>query len=259
MRIAFAIIFLVTSLLASCGKSDNNTNTAVPANTNSSPGLPDYKPIAPTTAVNPGFKACNPYYPLVPGSMVKYKIEYSSGLLAGVTIVVDSADEGGRKTFVETTQIVDSGGGLEKLEKMVRKYVCDGERVQINYEKGNNRAGNLANDIELKFLGTAVALLDPASLTRHGTKWSYSFKQVFTVPGQRPIEPEEPITINFEALGDEVVKTDAGEFKTVKIGRRVGDKLGTDFFARGIGLVKRIGPDGTAWKLVEYSGVKPLE
>jgi len=191
--------------------------------------------------------------------MIKYELKFSSGLLAEVTQVVDSADEGGRKTFVETTQIVDSGGGLEKLEKTVRKYVCDGERIQINYEKGSNRAQDLANDIELRFKNTAVALLEPASLLRRGTKWSYSFNQVFTVAGQRPIEPEEPITINFEALGEEQVTTPAGEFKTVKVARRVGDKQGTDFFAKGLGLVKRVGPDGTTWEIKQYSGVKALD
>jgi hypothetical protein len=167
--------------------------------------------------------------------------------------------EDGKQTFVETTQIVDTGGGLEKLERTVRKYVCDGERIQIVYEKGNNRAGENVNDFGSKFRNIPILLVDPASLKRKGTVWSYSFYQVFQVPGQAAIEPPEPVTVNFEVLGEEEVRTPAGTFKAVKLSRAVKDKKGTDFFAKGIGLVKRVGPDGTTLELREYSGVQPLD
>lgn len=261
MRFVLAIILVSAALFAGCNgtKTKTNTNTNTNANANRGMTLPEVEPLKPQSAVNQSFKSCNPYYPLVPGSQIKYRISFSSGLFADANIVVDSVEEGGRQTFVETTQIVDTGGGLEKLEKTVRKYICENERIQIVYEKGNNRAGELANEFGSKFKNVPVVIVEPAGLNRKGTTWSYSFYQFFQVPGQQVIEPPDPVTVNFEVLGEEEVTTPAGEFKSVKISRTVKDKKGTDFFAKGIGLVKRIGPDGTTMELREYSGVKVLD
>ena len=259
MRLVFIMTLLATALLSRCNSTNTNENNNTTKNSNVALAVPKVEPLKPVSAVDTGFKSCNPYYPLLPGSQVRYTLKFSSGLIADVNVVVDSTEEGGRKTFVETTQIVDAGGGLEKLEKTVRKYVCDGERVQIIYEKGNNRAGELANDFESKFRNVPIVIVEPSGLKRAGTTWSNSFHQVFQVAGQPPIEPEEPVTVNFEVFGEEEVTTPAGKFRAVKIGRRVVDKTGFDYFAKGLGLVKRVAADGTSWELKEYSGVKPIE
>jgi len=263
MRFVLAITLLATALFSRCNSTNTNTNTNQndnsTASANKAPALPTVVPIKPESVVDPSYKSCNPYFPLVPGSQIKYLIRFSSSLLADVNVVVDSAVESGHQTFIETTQIVDKSGGLEKLEKTVRKYVCDGERIQAIYEKGNNRAGERANDLELKFKGIPIMMADPASLKRIGTTWSYTFNQIFQVPGEAPIAPEESVTVTFEVLGEEEVSTPAGKFKTVKLARRVKDKQGVDYFAKGMGLVKRVGWDGTSWELREYGGVKPLE
>ena len=263
MRFVLAITLLATALFSRCNSTNTNTNSnqnvSQTANANTVGTLPNVIPIKPESPVDPSYKPCNPYFPLVPGSQMKYLIRFSSSLLADVNVVVDSAVESGRQTFIETTQIVDKSGGMEKLEKTVRKYVCDGERIQNIYDKGNNRAGERANDVELKLKGVATIMVDPASLKRIGTTWSYTFNQIFTVAGEPPIEPEESVTVTFEVLGEEEITTPAGKLKTVKIARRVKDKQGVDYFAKGLGLVRRVGWDGTSWELREYGGVKPLE
>ena len=263
MRFVLVITLLATALFSRCNSTNTNTNSNQNNNQSDNANrvvtLPNVVPIKPEAPVDPSFKACNPYFPLVPGSQMKYLIRFSSSLLADVNVVVDSAVESGHHTFIETTQIVDRSGGLEKLEKTVRKYVCDGERIQFIFEKGNNRAGERANDMELKFLGVPVIMVDPASLKRVGTTWSYSFKQIFQVAGEAPIAPEESTTVTFEVLGEEEVTTPAGKFKTVKIARRVKGKQGVDYFAKGLGLVRRVGWDGTSWELREYGGVKPID
>ena len=262
MRFALAITLLATALFGRCNtntNTNNNQNNDPATNTNSVAALPNVVPIKPEAPVDPGFKSCNPYFPLVPGSQIKYLIKFSSGLLADVNVVVDSAVESGHQVFIETTQIVDKSGGMEKLEKTVRKYACDGERIQAVYEKGNYRAGEYSNDMEVKFKGMAAIMLDPASLKRTGTIWSYSFNQILQSPGQQPVEPVEATTVTFEVLGQDEVGTPAGKFKVVKIARRVKDKQGVDYFAKGMGLVKRVGWDGTSWELREYGGVKPIE
>jgi len=78
-----------------------------------------------------------------------------------------------------------------------------GERIQAVYEKGNYRAGEYSNDMELKFRGVPVVMLDPASLKRIGTTWSYSFKSDPSESGQQPVEPVEPVSVTFEVLGEE--------------------------------------------------------
>jgi hypothetical protein len=258
MRPVLIVALLAASLLSGCNGEKTNTNSNT-SNANAGLPPPEVKPIKPTDAVDPNFKPCNPYYPLLPGSEVKYTLKYSSGLFADITAVVDSVNEGGRQTFVETTQIVDSGGGLEKLERTVRKYICDAERVQLVYEKGSNRAGQIANDFESNFTGPSVLMVDPASLQRKGTTWSYSFKQVFHVAGQPPIAPDETSTVGFQTMGEEEVVVGAGKFKAVKVARKVKDREGIDYFVKGLGLVKRVGWDGTSWELREYSGLKPLD
>ena len=263
MRFVLAITLLATALFSRCNSTNTNTNSNQndnqTANANRLAMLPNVVPIKPESPVDPSYKSCNPYFPLVPGSQIKYLIRFSSSLLADVNVVVDSAVESGRHTFIETTQIVDKSGGMEKLEKTVRKYVCDGERIQAISDKGNNRAGERANDVEFKFRGVPIIMVDPASLKRIGTTWSYTFNQIFQVAGEPPIEPEEAVTVTFEVLGEEEVTTPAGKFKTVKIARRVKDKQGVDYFAKGLGLVRRVGWDGTSWELREYGGVKPIE
>jgi hypothetical protein len=263
MRFVLAITLLAAALFSGCNGTNTNTNSNQndnqPSNANRLVTLPNVDPVKPTSPVDPSYKSCNPYFPLVPGSQIKYLIRFSSSLLADVNVVVDSAVEGGHQTFIETTQIIDKSGGLEKLEKTVRKYVCDGERIKVTYDKGNNRAGERANDVELKFKGVPIIMVDPASLKRPGTTWSYTFNQIFQVAGEAPIEPEESVTVTFEVLGEEEVTTPAGKFKTLRIARRVKDKQGVDYFAKGLGLVKRVGWDGTSWELREYGGVKPIE
>jgi hypothetical protein len=203
--------------------------------------------------------ACNPYFPLVPGSLKKYTIVWATGLVADAIVVVDAAQENGRNVLVETTQIVDKAGGVNKAEKTVRKYVCDGERMQIIDEKTENMIDGKETTVEFRFRDVATVMIDPASLKRKGSTWSYSFYQMFQSPGQLPAAPEEPVIISFEAQGEEDVAVPAGKFKGIKVLRRVGQNQIYDYFVPGLGLVKRQSLEGTSWELKEYSGITPAE
>jgi len=58
------------------------------------------------------------------------------------------------------------------------------------------------------------------------------------------------VSVTFEVLGEEEVSTPAGKFKVGKIARRVKDKQGVDLLRKkGLGLVRRVGWDGTSWEL----------
>ncbi|HWP43165.1 MAG TPA: hypothetical protein VNO14_08030 [Blastocatellia bacterium] len=263
MRAIPAIIIAVSIALTACNgdkaKSSEQANSNSAASQSGSPAFAPIQPIKPQSPPDPNFVACNPYFPLVPGSLKKYSVVWSSGLVADATVVVDAAEEDGRKVFVETTQIVDKFGGVNKAEKTVRKYVCDGERIQIIHEKTENRIDGKENTTDFKFRNVATAMIDPDSLNRKGSTWSYSFFQLFQAPGQLPAALEEPIIISFESQGEEELTVPAGKFKAIKVMRRVGQNQVFEYFTPGLGLIKRQSAEGTFWELKEYSGVAPSE
>jgi hypothetical protein len=249
---------IALSLVACNGDRSNNSNNAL--NSNSNPNItavvtpPDPpKPGDP----DPSYKPCNPYFPLVPGSLARYNLIYSSGLTAAVTTVVESAERDGRRVLIEKEQIVDSGGGSMKLSNNTREFVCDGENVELISDKGDNKAEGYQATATTKFNDRAFVMVPPSDLTA-GRTWSYNFVRTLQQATGPPITPSS-MTRKLEFAGFETVTLPAGQFKAAKIKWTVKDKTGTDYYTRGIGLVKRVADDGTYWELKEYSGMKPLE
>src|SRR3989442_1147102 len=115
MRISSAIVLMSALALSGCnGDNTNvNSNTSSSANANRVQNFKPPQPIKPLEAANPNFKPCNPYFPLVPGSIAKYVINYSSGIVADLTVVVDAADEEGRKVYTQRSQLIDRSGGMQ--------------------------------------------------------------------------------------------------------------------------------------------------
>ena len=257
-------IFLVAALigaaaLTGCNSNgDKNANITATSNANRNLDFTPPPPVKPTSSLDPNFKACNPYFPLVPGSQAKYSIVFSSGLVADANVVVDAAEENGRQVFTQTTQIIDKSGGLEKAETTVRKYVCDGEKVQLIYEFTNNKVADKVNTVDTQFRTTAIMMPSLADVNRAGYTWSYNFGQVYKSPGELPMSPD-PIQIIFDVQGQGETPTAAGKFKTLKVRRKVGEIEVFDYFARGVGLVARHSGEGTRWDLKEYSGLNPID
>jgi hypothetical protein len=260
IRSLLGIILLAALAVSGCnGNKNSNGNNNVNVNANRS----DFKPptlVRPSGAVDPNFKSCNPYLPLVPGSSAKYVVVYSSGLVADATVVADSAEENGRKVFTETTQIIDRSGGLQISQTTVKKYVCDGERVQLISEKTESDIAGQKSTSEFKYRDNSVAMVDPASLGRKGTTWQYSFTKVFQRPGDPPAVINEPTFITFEVQGEEEVAIPTGKLKAVKLLRKVNENRVNEYFVRGLGLVKReFINEGTSWELKEFSGLKATD
>jgi hypothetical protein len=259
MRIFLAMLLLGAFGFSACeNKNANNSNgnrNASTANTNVNL-TPDPPPLPPLGDSVPGYQSCNLYFPLVPGSQTKFTLQYSSPLVADVTVVVSQVEENGRKVLVEKTHIVDKSGGLNKAELTERKYLCDSGRLQIISEKADNRTEKSHVAVETNFKNAATFMLDSASLTRKGTTWSYNFDQTLRQQGEPPFNTD-PVTINFEAQGEEEVKVPAGTFKAMKVLRKIRDSFVLDYYVAGLGLVKRANKDGTTWELKEYSGLAP--
>lgn len=257
------IILLATLALSGCnGCSNNNTNVNGNGNGNGNANRSDFKtpaPIKPASALDLNFKSCNSFFPLVPGSSARYVISYSSGLIADATIVVDSSEENGRKVFTERMQIIDRSGGLEIAQTTEKKYACDGERVQLIAEKTQSDVAGQKSSSEFKYRDNSVAMVDPASLGRKGTTWQYSFTKVFNRPGDPPAVVDEPTFVSFTVEGDDDVTIPVGKFKAVKLTRKVGEAVITEYFVRGLGLVKRAANEGTSWELREFSGLKAMD
>jgi PBP1b-binding outer membrane lipoprotein LpoB len=259
MRIFLAMLLFGALGFSGCETKNENSNvnrntSTANTNLNIMPEVPDVpKPGDPIS----GYQSCNPYFPLVPGSQTKFSLQYSSPLIADVTVVVSQIEENGRKVLVEKTHIVDKSGGLNKAELTERKYICDNGRVQIISEKVDNRTEKSHVFVETNFRSAATVMLDTPSLMRKGTTWSYNFDQSFRM-GNEPPTKNDPVTINFEAQGEEEVKVPAGTFKAIKVLRKIRDNLVNEYYVAGLGLVKRANKDGTTWELKEYSGISPI-
>jgi len=55
------------------------------------------------------------------------------------------------------------------------------------------------------------------------------------------------------------VTVPAGTFHTVRVGVKVNGKDSDEYYAAGIGLVRRKLSDGTTWELTDYSGLAPTD
>ncbi|MEW6128900.1 MAG: hypothetical protein AB1757_17820 [Acidobacteriota bacterium] len=258
MRKTLFILLFGALFFSACADDTVNKNTT-PTNSNSrTPSLNEnITPVKNTSSFDPNSKSCNPYFPLRPGTSVKYTLQYSSPLVAEVTVVTDAAEENGQKVFIERTQIVDKSGGYEKNELSTRKYICEDGRIKILSEKTENKIQGQASVFEHKFRGVPYLLVDPSALEKKGSTWTVSFTQTISVGDQPPMNPAEPIIINFESQGEEEIKTPAGTFKAWRVARKIKEAEVYDYYVKGLGLVKRASKEGTNWEMKEYAGLQP--
>lgn len=262
MRISLGICLIALISLCGCnGGNQNSDEKPANANANTAPRAGTVPPpLAPEGRAEAGFKPCNEYFPLVPGSVAKYVLHYSSGLISDLTIVVDAAgNEGGRQIFKQRSQIVDRSGGMEIVQATTRKFACDGDRVLILSETNeSNVAGNQSNS-EFQFRENSVMMADPQTIARKGATWSHAFRSIFRTPQQPEVKSDVPTIVEFEVGSAQQVQTPVGTFKAVIITRKIGENVTYDYYVPGIGLVKRESKEGTYWELKEFSGLKASE
>jgi hypothetical protein len=259
MRLIPVIILLTAILFTGCNRTPTNVNSNANGNANNALNIKPPAPIKPVDVPDPKFKPCNPYFPLVPGSIAKYVINYSSGIVGDLTVVVDAADEDGRKVFTQRSQLVDRSGGMQISQSTVRRFVCDGDRVQILSEKTESNISGQQSSADFEYRENSLAMTDPKSILTKGATWNHAFHTVIHSPGQAPARSDQPTIIAFEVVGPQDVTTTVGTFKTVTILRKVGENTVLDYYAPGLGLVKRQAKEGTTWELKEYSGLKPQD
>ncbi|MGH9821730.1 MAG: hypothetical protein ACREDR_00505 [Blastocatellia bacterium] len=263
---ACAALGLCSSCRGALGNGRNSRASGQAAATSPSPQLiptpgplfspPDLKPVS---KVDSAFKPCNPYYPLVPGSVAKYTVRNSGRVTANMEVVVNANDDQRKKTTTEISQQVETDRG--QMQTTTRKCVCDGGRVEVisqiidaKVRVGESRAGSAR--LESKFPSTAVVMDAPASLTP-GDSWSYSMVGT-VIEEKRPPLTQEPIQLGFQVKGSEDVSVPAGTFKTIHITGTIKGHQLDEYYAPGIGLVKRVSDTGISWELTEYTGLKPL-
>lgn len=261
MRPILIIVLLAAIALSGCsgGTTNVNSNGNGNGNANVAQILKLPQAIKPIEAPDPNFKPCNTYFPLVPGSVAKYVINYSSGIVGDLTVVVDAADEDGRKVFTQRSQLVDRSGGMQIVQSITRKFVCDGDRVQILSEKTDSTITGQQSSAEFLYRENSLMMTDPKSMLTKGSTWTHAFRSVMQTPGQAAARSDLPTIIGFEVGTPEHVTIAIGTFTGVPITRKIGDNLTTDYYVAGLGLVKRQSHEGTSWELKEYSGLKPQD
>jgi hypothetical protein len=102
-------------------------------------------------------------------------------------------------------------------------------------------------------------MIDSSSLARVGTKWTYVLTPTYKnaqVPGEIQ---SDPFQVALEVTGEEDVTVPAGKFRALKVVQKVNTNEVTMYFAKGLGMVLRVGADGTRTELKEYSGVRASE
>jgi hypothetical protein len=259
MRTPHVFILLVALALSACQPGNSNNRNAINGNANTAPRVVTaFPPLVPGSKIDPNFKVCNIYYSLVPGSRRRYVISYSSGITADAVAVVDPWEENGRKGFKELIQIVDSTGGYQIKQQIERHYVCDGEKVQQLYEKTDSDVEGNKTTTEFLFRDNAYAMIEPASL-KPGATWSYTLKSKIQPVGQPATESDVPTAVNFTVVDEEELQLPTGKVNALKVFRKVGEAEIYDYFAPGLGFVKRTSKEGTGWELKEYSGLKPVD
>lgn len=271
MRIIVAIAVLGLCLIGSCtscnGPGNNNEPGSTNANGNSNgnrgassgAAAPDATPppeLTASSAPDPNFKECNPYYPLIPGSQAKYSIAYSTGLQATATVVAEQSTENGVPVFVQKTQIVDKTGGANKYEMLVQKFVCEKGRIKFIAETSDNSVEGHKTVMDMHYVDPAYIMLEPAAL-RPGATWSYSFTQTFNSPETGITNSDRASTFSCEVQGEQEITVPAGKFKALPVKKRIGKVDITEYFARGMGLIKRANADGTTWELLSFGGLRP--
>ncbi|MFP5264679.1 MAG: hypothetical protein ACLGJB_22555 [Blastocatellia bacterium] len=258
MRIILSVTLLAAVTFGGC-ETNTNSNANRNGNANNTSTFKPPPPLAPKAAVDPNFVPCNPYFPLVPGSVAKYVVNHSSGLVGDATVVVDAEQQNGRTVFVERTQMVDRSGGLQHLQSTVRQFVCDGERVILISEKNETRVEERLTVNENQYRENTVAMVDPAALAQKGTTWTVAFTQTFQSPGEPLATLPDPTIVTFTVTGPQEITIPTGAVKTVSVQRKVKENIGVDYYARGLGLVKRETREGMKWELREYSGLRPMD
>jgi hypothetical protein len=261
MRLILFIVLLAAMVLSGCRGGTSNVNSTGNGNGNANVGLSikTPAPIKPVEPPNPNFKPCNAYFPLVPGSVAKYVINYSSGVVGDLTVVVDEGDENGRTVFIQRSQLIDRSGGMKIVQTTIRRFACDGERVQILSEKTDSNISGQPSSSDFEFRENSLMMTDPKSMLIKGSTWTHAFRQGFSSPDQPVARSEEPVIVSFEVGSPEHVTTAIGTFTAVPVTRRIGDNLTVDHYVAGLGLVKRQAKEGTSWELKEYSGLKPQD
>ena len=210
------------------------------------------------TAPYSSFKGCNLYYPLAPGSKASYSIAKPSGPVDAVTVEVTESNEKGKKVFVEIAKEIVARSTTPGTQTTTRKYVCDGDKIDVvsSTIESKNPKGETGT-LEGQFRSTAVVMIAPSSL-KPGASWSYIMEAVMKLH-ERPERKQDTFASAFEVKGPEDVTVTAGTFHAIRIAVKINGHEADDYYAPGVGLVRRRLSDGTTWELKEYSGLTPLE
>src|SRR4030095_5487597 len=259
MRLMLLIVLLAAMALSGCKGGTSNVNSIGNGNGNANVGLSIKvpPPIKPLEAPNPSFTPCNVYFPLVPGSVAKYVINDSSGIVGDLTVVVDAGEEDGRKVFTQRSQLIDRSGGMKIVQTTTRRFACDGDRVQILSEQNESNIEGQQSSNDNEFRENSLMMTDHKSMLIKGSTWTHAFRQSFSGLG-KPVSRSDQLTvISFEVGSPAPVTIAIGTFTAVPVTRKIGDNLTVDYYVAGLGLVKRQAKEGTSWELKEYSGLKP--
>jgi hypothetical protein len=166
----------------------------------------------------------------------------------------------GRKVFVEKIHMIDQQTkGLEYIQNWERRFVCDGERVQIFYENTITKAKVNRSIATFNYKPDTVLMPDTASLSRPGFTWTVSFTSTLTAEGQMPTTDNQVTVVEANVIGEEEVTLPVGRFKAIKIHKTINEVQVYESYVKELGLIQRESSQGLFWKLNSYAGLNPAQ
>src|SRR5437762_2838585 len=116
----------------------------------------------------------------------------------------------------KNNNVANSNGGYQLNQLIERHYICDGDKVQIVYEKTDNNVEGQKSVSEFLYREPAYVMIEPASL-KQGTAWSYALTQKIQKPGEAPIELDTPMIVEFTVLNEQEIQLPTGKVKALLI------------------------------------------
>lgn len=258
MRTVFVMLMLALVAASGCKKTPNGNSNSENNNTKAAIPVPIEAP-KPGNLPDASFASCNSYYPLKPGSTVKYTLFYPTGLTGDVTVTIDQVDDNGQKVFVEKTHIIDKQTrGLEILQLTEKRFVCDGERLQIISEKTESQIKDDGSRVVFNYRDN-LYLPTASDLTRKGFTWRQVFTQSFTRGNEMPASPPDAIVVNCEVMGEEELTLPVGRFKAVKVRKVINKGEVTEYYIKGLGLARRDASTGGRMELESFAHLTPTQ
>jgi hypothetical protein len=144
------------------------------------------------------------------------------------------------------------------LQLTEKRFVCDGERLQIVGEKTESHIKDDASRVVFNYRDN-LFMPTTSDLGRKGFTWRQVFTQSFVRGNELPANPTDATVVNYEVMGEEELTLPVGKFKSIKIKKTISTGEVTDYYVKGLGLARRDASTGGRMELESFAHLTPIQ